>query len=78
MNCDEDSLQRRPREIDGEKNDRMAFQARADYLDQAIGWLRKGCNCRGGGAVIRFPGFAGYVENGGKDALACVIDSPPL
>ena len=56
MNCDEDPLRRRPREstarkkgeekatggvcLDGEKNDRMAFQARADYQSHAIGWLQ--------------------------------------
>ena len=67
MICDQDPLQPRPREIDGrvkatggvcldgEKNDRMAFQARADYQNQAIGWLRKGCSSLGGGTVVQFP-----------------------
>ena len=27
--------------LDGEKNDRMAFQARADYQNHAIGWRRR-------------------------------------
>ena len=47
MICDEDPLRRRPREstarpkatgevcLDGEKNDRVAFQARADYQNHA-------------------------------------------
>ena len=28
--------------LDGEKNDRVAFQARADYQNHAIGWLHRG------------------------------------
>ena len=40
---------------DGEKNDRIAFQARADLQNQAIGWLRKGYSSLGGGTVVRFP-----------------------
>ena len=41
--------------LDGEKNDRRAFQARADYQDQAIGWLPKGCRSLGAGTVVRLP-----------------------
>ncbi len=67
MICDEDPLQRRPREIDGEekatggvcldgeKNDRKAFQARADYQNHAIGWLQRGYSTLGGGKVVQFP-----------------------
>ncbi len=54
MDCDEDPLRRRPGKKDklenatggvclnGEKNDRMAFQARADYQNYAIAWLQRG------------------------------------
>ncbi len=38
-----------------ENIDRMAFQARADYQNQAIGWPRKGRSSHGGGTVVRFP-----------------------
>ena len=41
--------------LDGEKNDRMAFQARADYQNHAIGWLQRGYNSFGGGTVVQFP-----------------------
>ncbi len=41
--------------MNGEKSDRMAFQARADLQIQAIGWLPKGCGSLGGGTVVRFP-----------------------
>ncbi len=41
--------------MDGEKNDRMAFQARADCQNQAIGWLQRGYSSLGGGTVVRFP-----------------------
>ncbi len=41
--------------LDGEKNDRMAFQARADCQNQAIGWLQRGYSSFDGGTVIRFP-----------------------
>ncbi len=41
--------------LDGEKNDRMAFQARADYQNHAIGWLQRGYSSLGGGTVVRFP-----------------------
>ena len=41
--------------LDGEKNDRVAFQARADYQNHAIGWLHRGYSSLGGGKVIRFP-----------------------
>ncbi|MCH8184039.1 MAG: serine protease [Proteobacteria bacterium] len=33
----------------------MAFQARADYQDKVVGWLRKGCSSLGGGMVVQFP-----------------------
>ena len=41
--------------LDGEKNDRVAFQARADYQNHAIGWLHRGYSSLGGGKVVRFP-----------------------
>ena len=41
--------------LDGEKNDRVAFQARADYQNHAIGWLHRVYNSLGGGKVVRFP-----------------------
>ena len=41
--------------LDGEKNDRVAFQARADYQNHAIGWLQRGYSSLGGGKVVRFP-----------------------
>ena len=41
--------------LDGEKNDRVAFQARADYQNHAIGWLRRGYSSLGGGKVVRIP-----------------------
>ncbi len=41
--------------LDGEKNDRMAFQARADTQNHAIGWLQRGYGSLGGGTVVRFP-----------------------
>ena len=68
MNCDEDPLRRRPREIDGEdkatggvclnggKSGQMAFQTRAYLQNHAIGWLQRGCSSLGGGTVVRFPG----------------------
>ena len=31
----------------------MAFQARADSQNQAIGWLRKECSSLGGGKAIQ-------------------------
>ncbi len=38
--------------LDGEKNDRMAFQARADCQNHAIGWLRrKLCSLDGGAGI---------------------------
>ncbi len=67
MICDQDPLRRRPGKSTARrkredkcvrmarKNDRMAFQARADVQNQAIGWLRKGCRSLGGGTVVRFP-----------------------
>jgi hypothetical protein len=33
----------------------LAFQTRVKLQNQAIGWLRKGCNSLGGGTVVRFP-----------------------
>ena len=33
----------------------MAFQARADYQNHAIGWLHRGYSSLGGGKVVRFP-----------------------
>ncbi|MCZ6530321.1 MAG: hypothetical protein O6949_08315 [Chloroflexi bacterium] len=39
--------------LDGEINDRMAFRARADLQNQAIGWMRKGYSSLGGGTVVR-------------------------
>ena len=41
--------------LDGEKNDRMAFQARADYQNHAIGWLQRGYSPLGAGTVVRYP-----------------------
>ena len=41
--------------LDGEKNDRVAFQARADYQNHAIGWLHRGYSSLGGGKVVRIP-----------------------
>ena len=41
--------------LDGEKNDRMAFQARADRQNHAIGLLQRGYSSLGGGTVVRFP-----------------------
>ena len=41
--------------MDGEKNDRMAFQAWADYQNHAIGWLQRGYRSLGGGTVVQFP-----------------------
>ncbi len=32
----------------------MAFQSRADYQNQAIEWLRKGCSSLGGATMVRF------------------------
>ena len=50
-------MQQRPGEVclDGEKNDRVAFQARADYQNHAIGWLHRGYSSLGGGKVVRIP-----------------------
>ncbi len=41
--------------LDGEKNDRTAFQARVDYQNHAIGWLQRGYSSLGGGKVVQFP-----------------------
>ncbi len=41
--------------LDGEKSDRLAFQARADYQNHALGWLQRGYNSLGGRKVARFP-----------------------
>ena len=77
MNCDEDPLRRKPREIDGqqkatgevcldgEKNDRIGFQAWADYQSHAIGWQRRktitmaaqfGYDCHGFEVYLRYIG----------------------
>ena len=37
------------------KMDRVAFQARADYQNHAIGWLHRGYSSLGGGKVLRIP-----------------------
>ncbi len=43
--------------LDGEKYDRMAFQARADYQNHAIGRMQRGYSPLGAGTVVRFPGI---------------------
>ncbi len=67
MIYDEDPFRRRPRRINGEENatgevclddgktDRLAFQARADLQNLAIGWLQRGFSSLGGGTVVQFP-----------------------
>ena len=40
---------------DDGKSGQMAFQARADLQNQAIGCLPKGYGSLGGGTVVRFP-----------------------
>ncbi len=40
--------------LDGEKSDRMAFQARADSQNHAIGWLQRGYSSLGGGTLVQF------------------------
>ena len=69
--------------LDGEKNDRMAFQARADLQNLVIGWLRKECRSLGGGTVVRFPWF--WMSSGEsrldvvwEDYLAFDIQGQPL
>ena len=47
--------------LDGEKNDRMAFQVRADYQNHAIGWLQKGYSSSGGGTVVKFRNYPGLI-----------------
>ena len=47
----------------GEKNDRVAFQARADYQNHAIGWLHRGYSSLGGGKVASFQEFGWYMGN---------------
>ncbi len=41
--------------LDDGKSGQMAFQARPDLQNRAIGWLRKVCSSLGGGTVLRFP-----------------------
>ncbi len=41
--------------LDGETSDRMAFQARANYQNHALGWLQRGYIFLGGRKVVRFP-----------------------
>ena len=77
MICDEDQLRRRPREstarrkatgevcLDGEKNDRVAFQARADYQNHAIGWLHRGYSSLAVGKWCDFHEFGWYMGNVG-------------
>ena len=46
--------------LDGEKNDRMALQARADCRNHAVGWLRTG---------IQFPWRFPWRWDGGTISL---------
>ena len=67
MVCGQDPLRRKPGKfdgqvkatggvcLDGERNDRMAFLAQADYQINAIGWLQRGYSFFGGGTVVPFP-----------------------
>ena len=104
MICDEDPLRRRPRESTARrkrqercvwmarKNDRVAFQARADYQNHAIGWLHRGYSSLGGGKVVRIPRIwmvygecriSGIVHmlpvwrSLGATALASTVPTPP-
>ena len=38
--------------LDGEKGDRMVFQARADHQNQAIGWLQMKYSSLDGGTLV--------------------------
>ena len=58
--------------LDGEKNDRMAFQARADLQNLVIAWLRKECRSLGGGTVVRFPWF--WMSSGECRSNTLVLD----
>ena len=65
--------------LDGEKNDRVAFQARADYQNHAIGWLHRGYSSLGGGKVVRFPRiWMVYGECRIRDLLAVRRGLAPL
>jgi len=41
--------------LDGEKNDRMAFQSGADYQNHDIRWRQRGYSSLDGGTVVHFP-----------------------
>ena len=51
--------------LDGEKNDRVAFQARADYQNHAIGWLHRGYSSLAVGKWYDFHEFGWYMGNVG-------------
>ncbi len=53
--------------LDGEKNDRMAFQARADCQNHAIGWLQRNTVPLAVERWYDFPEFGGYLGNVGID-----------
>ncbi len=57
--------------LDGEKNDRMAFQARADHQNHAIGWLPRGYSSLGGGTDVRFPRIWGLSGTCRISGLRC-------
>ena len=52
--------------LDGEKNDRVAFQARADYQNHAIGWLHRGYSPLAVGKWYDFHEFGWYMGNVGS------------
>ena len=56
--------------LDGEKNDRVAFQARADYQNHAIGWLHRGYSSLAVGKWYDFHEFGWYMGNVGFIKLA--------
>ena len=51
--------------LDGEKNDRVAFQARADYQNHAIGWLHRGYSSLAVGKWYDFHEFGWYMGDVG-------------
>ncbi len=51
--------------LDGDKKDRVAFQARRDYQSRTIGWLQRGYSFLGGGKWYDLHEFGWHLGNVG-------------
>ncbi len=52
--------------LDGGESGQMAFQARADCQNHAIGWLQRGYSSLGGGTLVQFHEFGCHLGNVGR------------